>query len=67
MFYLSGTINVLLFLVIRPMLLLFPRPEELDGQHSPEPTPAASEDGGHRDSTAPSHVNSMGMSVDVDV
>jgi hypothetical protein len=28
-FYLSGTINVLLFLVIRPGLLLFPRPEEL--------------------------------------
>ena len=29
MFYLSGTINVLLFLIIRPGLLLFPRPEEL--------------------------------------
>jgi len=26
MFYLSGTINVLLFLIIRPGLLLFPRP-----------------------------------------
>jgi hypothetical protein len=29
MFYLSGAINVLLFLIIRPELLLFPRPEEL--------------------------------------
>jgi hypothetical protein len=32
MFYLSGTINVLLFLIIRPGLLLFPRPKELDEQ-----------------------------------
>jgi len=32
MFYLSGAINVLLFLIIRPQLLLFPRPKELDGQ-----------------------------------
>jgi hypothetical protein len=32
MFYLSGTINVLLFLITRPKLLLFPRPEELGGQ-----------------------------------
>ena len=32
MFYLSGAINVLLFLIIRPELLLFPRPKELDGQ-----------------------------------
>jgi hypothetical protein len=33
-FYLSGAINVLLFLVTKPNLLLFPRPEELqvDGQ-----------------------------------
>jgi len=30
MFYLSGAINVLLFLIIRPRLLLFPRPKELD-------------------------------------
>ncbi|KAF8502191.1 hypothetical protein F5888DRAFT_1918898 [Russula emetica] len=29
MFYLSGAINVLLFLIIRPELLLFRRPEEL--------------------------------------
>jgi hypothetical protein len=29
MFYLSGAINVLLFLTIRPGVLLFPRPEEL--------------------------------------
>ncbi len=29
-FYLSGAINVLLFLIIRPGLLLFPRPKELD-------------------------------------
>ncbi|KAN0105265.1 hypothetical protein V8E52_011204 [Russula decolorans] len=29
MFNLSGAINVLLFLVVRPQLLLFPRPEEL--------------------------------------
>ena len=34
MFYLSGAINVLLFLIIRPELLLFPRPKEL-----PEPQP----------------------------
>ena len=32
MFYLSGTVNVLLFLITRPELLLFPRPEELDEQ-----------------------------------
>jgi len=32
MFHLSGAINVLLFLIIRPELLLFPRPELL-----PEP------------------------------
>jgi hypothetical protein len=32
LFYLSGAINVLLFLIIRPELLLFPRPELL-----PEP------------------------------
>ncbi len=31
MFCLSGAINVLLFLIIRPGLLLFPRPEELAG------------------------------------
>jgi hypothetical protein len=30
MFYLSGAINVLLFLIIRPGLLLFSRPEQLD-------------------------------------
>jgi hypothetical protein len=65
MFYLSGAINVSLFLIIRPILLLFPRPEELDGEHSPDPTSAASEDGGPRDSTAPSHVNSIGLHVDV--
>ena len=29
MFNLSGAINVLLFLVVRPQLLLFPRPEDL--------------------------------------
>jgi hypothetical protein len=29
MFYLSGAINVLLFLIIRPGVLLFSRPEEL--------------------------------------
>jgi hypothetical protein len=32
MFYLSGAINVLLFLIIRPGLLLFPRPRQLDEQ-----------------------------------
>jgi hypothetical protein len=32
MFYLSGATNVLLFLIIRPGLLLFPRPEQLDEQ-----------------------------------
>jgi hypothetical protein len=32
MFHLSGTINVLLFLIIRPELLLFPRPRQLDEQ-----------------------------------
>ena len=29
MFYLSGAVNVLLFLIIRPEILLFPRPKEL--------------------------------------
>jgi hypothetical protein len=29
-FYLSGAINVVLFLIIRPELLLFPRPKQLD-------------------------------------
>jgi hypothetical protein len=29
MFNLSGAINVLLFLIVRPRLLLFPRPEKL--------------------------------------
>jgi hypothetical protein len=32
MFYLSGAINVLLFLIIKPGLLLFPRPRQLDEQ-----------------------------------
>ena len=32
MFHLSGAINVLLFLIIRPELLLFPRPSEIDEQ-----------------------------------
>jgi len=32
MFNLSGVIDVLLFLIIRPQLLLFPRPKELDRQ-----------------------------------
>jgi hypothetical protein len=31
-FNLSGVINVLLLLIVRPRLLLFPRPKELDGQ-----------------------------------
>ena len=31
-FHLSGAINVLLFLIIRPELLLFPRPRQLDEQ-----------------------------------
>jgi len=31
-FYLSGAVNVVLFLMIRPRLLLFPRPNQLDGQ-----------------------------------
>jgi hypothetical protein len=31
-FYLSGAINVVLFLITRPQLLLFPRPKEIDGQ-----------------------------------
>jgi len=40
MFYLSGAINVLLFLIVRPRLLLFPRPKELDGQQTQlTPTP----------------------------
>ncbi|KAF8502220.1 hypothetical protein F5888DRAFT_1177482 [Russula emetica] len=42
MFYLSGVINVLLLLIVRPRLLLFPRPKELDGQER-RPTPR-----GHR-------------------
>lgn len=32
MYNLSGAINVLLFLVVRPQLLLFPRPDELPEQ-----------------------------------
>ena len=32
MFYLSGTINVILFLIARPGLLLFPGREELNDQ-----------------------------------
>ncbi|KAI0276627.1 hypothetical protein BGY98DRAFT_919174 [Russula aff. rugulosa BPL654] len=32
MFHLSGAINVLLFLITRPELLLFPRPEQLEEQ-----------------------------------
>ncbi|KAI0276662.1 hypothetical protein BGY98DRAFT_1187699 [Russula aff. rugulosa BPL654] len=36
LFYLSGAINVLLFLVIRPELLLFPRPEEQAGRSEPD-------------------------------
>jgi hypothetical protein len=32
MFHLSGAINVLLFLITRPELLLFPRPRQLDEQ-----------------------------------
>jgi hypothetical protein len=36
MFYLSGAINVLLLLIVRPRLLLFPRPKELDGQERQE-------------------------------
>ena len=40
MFYLSGAINVVLFLIIRPGLLLFPRPEQLDDeQESHQMTP----------------------------
>jgi hypothetical protein len=31
-FYLSGAINVILFLVVRPKLLLFPRPKQLGEQ-----------------------------------
>jgi hypothetical protein len=32
MFNLSGALDVILFLIIRPELLLFPRPRELDEQ-----------------------------------
>ncbi|KAF8497247.1 hypothetical protein F5888DRAFT_1613796 [Russula emetica] len=45
MFYLSGVINVVLFLIVRPRLLLFPRPKELDGreiQRVPQGTGRAS-------------------------
>jgi hypothetical protein len=90
MFYLSGAINVLLFLIIRPELLLFPRPEELAEpeielsprltpqgtgpaiisdtekfQQSPEPTSAALEDGGPRDSATPSPVSSRRISDEI--
>ncbi|KAN0107216.1 hypothetical protein V8E52_010418 [Russula decolorans] len=44
MFYLSGAINVLLFLIIRPELLLFPRPKKLDGQEV-QLTPAPQDTG----------------------
>jgi hypothetical protein len=79
MFYLSGAINVLLFLIIRPKLLLR-RPKDLDReedtgsviisdtprfQHSPEPTSAALEDGGPRDIATPFDVNSRRKSEDI--
>jgi len=44
MFNLSGAINVLLFLIIRPQLLLFPRPEKLaepDMELAPQGTSSA--------------------------
>jgi hypothetical protein len=44
MFNLSGAINVLLFLVVRPQLLLFPRPEgfaEPDMELAPQGTGSA--------------------------
>jgi hypothetical protein len=68
MCYLSGAINVLLFLMIRPGLLLFPRPRQLDEQEmqlTTEPTSAALKDEGFRDSATPSHVNSIRISVDI--
>ncbi len=45
LFHLSGAINVLLFLVIRSKLLLFPRPEELGGEEI-EPAPRIFSDRG---------------------
>jgi hypothetical protein len=44
MFNLSGAINVLLFLIVRPRLLLFPRPEKLaepDMELAPQDTSTA--------------------------
>jgi hypothetical protein len=44
MFNLSGAINVLLFLIVRPRLLLFPRPEKLaepDMELAPQGTSTA--------------------------
>ncbi|KAN0105262.1 hypothetical protein V8E52_011201 [Russula decolorans] len=38
-FNLSGAINVLLCLIVRPRLLLFPRPKVLDGQERQEKSP----------------------------
>ena len=55
MFNLSGAINVLLFLIFKPQLLLFPRPDELahpieletaKSEHSSEPTTAGLADEG---------------------
>jgi hypothetical protein len=56
MFNLSGAINVLLFLIFKPQLLLFPRPDELPhpeieletakSEHGSEPTTAGLADEG---------------------
>ena len=72
MYNLSGAIDVVLFLIIRPKLLLFPRPRQLDEQedtgtaifsdtakfqHSPEPISATLGNEGSRDSRFSSRIS----------
>ena len=65
MFHLSGAINVLLFLIIRPKLLLFPHLRQLDEQEI-ELAPQG-DTGPAKDSATPSHVSSRRISDDMDI
>jgi hypothetical protein len=74
MFNLSGAINVLLFLIARPQLLLFPRPEKLGGPEielgphgngAQEPTTTSLADGSSRHSTALNRISSNKSDYDV--
>jgi len=65
-FRLSGAINVLLFLIIRPELLLFPRPEQL-GREELELESTSGELGeeGSSDNVTPSGINPRRISDDI--